>query len=114
MKEKPNKPKNVISFEGCEMMEMLLVATIGSIVSLLLVMFYRIRFGRESLPGLGLGRRKFKDWPRLIVTIILVVLVFFTVLTFYLRDGIEGANAAWAFGGPIVGSLIGYWFGKPL
>ncbi len=114
MGEKPNKPKNAISFEGYEIMEMLLVGTIGSIISLLLVMFYRTRSGRESLPGLGLGRRKFKDWPRLVVTIILVVLVFSTVLAFYLRDGIEGANAAWALGGPIVGSLMGYWFGKPL
>jgi hypothetical protein len=95
-------------------MEILLISTIGSFIVLLLVMFYRIRSGRESAPGLGLGRKKFKDWPRLTLTIILVALVFLTVLTFYLRDGIEGANAAWAFGGPIVGSLIGYWFGKPL
>jgi len=91
---------------------MLLISVVGTFLAFVLVLLHRQRLQRELPSTIGMTRKKFRGWPP-VITVILIVLVFTTIWIFYWKDGIDGANTAWAFGGPIIGSLCGYWFGKP-
>jgi preprotein translocase subunit SecY len=43
------------------------------------------------------------------ITLLLLIFVFVTLWVFYMGDGMEGAKIAWAFGGPILGAITGFW-----
>lgn len=62
-------------------------------------------------------RRKVSEPPKITdsmkrpyyISLILIILVFITLLVFYMGDGMEGAKIAWSFGGPLMGAICGFW-----
>ncbi|MBU7026044.1 MAG: hypothetical protein HXS48_03805 [Theionarchaea archaeon] len=70
-----------------------------------------MRWYRSGVKGFGAVQYVVELRP--FVTLVFLLLTFGTLWLFYIRDGIEGAQVAWNFGGPIIGAAAGYWFGRP-